>query len=104
MPFVQEWKKTYGPQGLQVVAVHMPRQEEDTNVSVIREKVIELGIDEPCAVDNQLAIADAFENQFTPAYFLFDQEGNMKGRSAGHHGIKMLQTAFEKVFGEVVVK
>ncbi len=99
MPKVREWKRTYEPKGLRFVAVHMPRQEEDTDVEQVRRRVAEYGIDEPCAVDNLHGVAQAFENEWVPAYFLFDGEGRMKARAAGEHGVRMLATAIERLFG-----
>lgn len=98
MPTVREWKRQYESRGLQFVAVHMPRQESDTCVERVVEMVAELGIDEPCAVDNTVAVADAFENTFVPAYFLFDSEGKMRSRSAGANGPKLLTPALERLF------
>lgn len=57
----------YADQGLQTVAVHMPRMEEDTDIARIRADVEKYHITQPCAVDNQVAIAQAFQNEFTPA-------------------------------------
>jgi len=98
MPTVRQWKAKYEPLGLKFVAIHMPRQEEDTDVARVKQMVTEYGIDEPTGVDNELKVAGAFENEFVPAYFLFDAEGKMKSRAAGVHGVKMLETAIEKMF------
>jgi thiol-disulfide isomerase/thioredoxin len=98
MPTVREWKAKYEPMGLNFVSIHMPRQEEDTDLSKVKEQVAAYGIDEPCGVDNLHQAAQAFENEWVPAYFLFDAEGKLKYRAAGEFGLKMLQTALEKMF------
>lgn len=98
MPLLRDLKAKYEGQGLQFTAIHMPRQEEDTDVPRIHELVTSLGLDEPVGVDNKRAVADAFENEWVPAYFLYDAEGKLKFRAAGHHGVKMMTTAIERMF------
>jgi thiol-disulfide isomerase/thioredoxin len=97
MPTVAQWREQYGPQGLNVVAIHMPRQESDTNVEAVRADIAAMGITEPCAIDNEHTIGERFENQFWPAYFLFDAEGAMRSRTAGDAGLKMLEGALKRL-------
>lgn len=99
LPALEEWRQKYGPKGLQFLAVHMPRQDSDTNVDEVKRQVEEYKISECCAVDNQQSLRGSFENEFLPAYFLFDSEGKMKFRAAGLNGIKMLQSALDKMMG-----
>ena len=98
MPTVRQWKARYEPLGLHFVAIHMPRQEEDLDVSKVAKIAAEMNIDEPLGIDNTHAVAEAFENEFVPAYFLFDSEGKLKGRAAGENGLKMLQVSLDKLF------
>ena len=99
MPTVRRWIETYAPHGLQVVAVHMPRMEEDTDVTKVRQMTAEMDITEPCAIDNKHDIAAAFENQFVPAYYIFNADGNLVGRAAGYNGLKMIEPALVKLLG-----
>jgi len=98
MPALAAWRERYGPLGLAVVAIHMPRQESDTDVERVREDVRALGLTEPCAIDNTHALADAFDNRFVPAYFLFDREGRLRSRAAGDAGLAMLERALAREF------
>lgn len=98
MPALHALRERYAPRGLRLVAIHMPRQESDTDVAAVREEVRALGIVDPCAIDNEHALADAFENRFLPAFFLFDCEGRLRSRAAGDAGIGMLEGALAKEF------
>ena len=100
MPTIVEWRDTYGPRGLRVVAIHLPREEADTDVARVREDVGRMNITEPCGIDNTVAVADAFDNRFVPAYFLFDREGHLRSRSAGDAGLGLLKGALARQFGE----
>jgi thiol-disulfide isomerase/thioredoxin len=100
MPQVVQWNEALGTRGLQVVGIHMPRSERDTDMVAVREAVQEYGLKHPQAVDNMHAIVDAFENQFVPAFYLFDHEGHMRFFAAGEHGMKMLEGALERVLAK----
>lgn len=99
MPTVAAWREQYAANGLKVVAVHMPRQPEDMDVERVRADAASMGITEPLAVDNTHGVADAFQNEFVPAYFLFDAEGNLRSRAAGYTGLSMLEGALKRVLG-----
>ncbi len=91
MPILQEWRERYAAQGLKVVAIHAPRQEDDTNIEAVHQAITEMGIEEPCAIDNMHSLVETFQSQYWPAYFLFDKEGALRSRAAGDAGIKLLE-------------
>lgn len=97
LPDVSRWIDTYGPKGLKVIAVHMPRQESDTNVQAVKEAIDEYEIKQPCVVDNWHTITDAFENKFVPAYYVFDRNLKMRHFSAGEKAIKMVEPVLERL-------
>lgn len=99
MPRVGEWRDQHLLDGLRVIAVHMPRYEADTDVEAVREAIAKHNITEPCAVDNQHKLRDAFHNEhgYVPAYYLFDAEGKLKSFAAGERGLSMLSSALERV-------
>jgi thiol-disulfide isomerase/thioredoxin len=99
MPRVAELRDRYEEAGLRVVAVHMPRYEADTDAEKVRECVGAYQISEPCAVDNQHKLRDAFKNDqgFVPAYYLFDAEGKLRCFAAGERGLNMVTPALERV-------
>jgi thiol-disulfide isomerase/thioredoxin len=98
MPTLVKWREEFVPRGLSVIAVHMPRQEADLDVARVREDVAAMDITEPCGVDNRHAVADAFDNRFVPAYFLFDRDGNLRSRTAGDAGLALLEAALRRQF------
>jgi thiol-disulfide isomerase/thioredoxin len=99
MPRVAELRDKHAAEGLRVVAVHLPRHEKDTDVEAVRESVATCQMSEPCAVDNQHRLRDAFQNEqgFVPAYYLFDAEGKLRCFAAGERGLNMLMPALERV-------
>ncbi len=99
LPRVGQWRDEKKEQGLRVIAVHMPRYEADTDVEAVRDLISKFGITEPCAVDNEHKLREAFQNDqgFVPAYYLFDAEGKLKSFAAGERGLDMLKSAIERV-------
>ena len=99
LPRVAELRDRRAAEGLRVVAVHMPRHEADTDVEAVRDAVTTNHITEPCAVDNQHRLRDAFQNEqgFVPAYYLFDAEGKLRCYAAGERGLNMIGPALERL-------
>ena len=99
LPRVAEWRDERAADGLRVIAIHMPRYEADTDTEKVREAVALYQITEPCAVDNEHRLRDAFQNEhgYVPAYYLFDRAGRLRGFAAGEHGLKVISTALERV-------
>ena len=100
LPDVYRWIDTYGPKGLKVVSVHMPRQESDTNVEAVKECIAEYEIKQPIVVDNWHTITDAFENKYVPAYYVFDTDLKMRHFSAGEKAVKMIEPVLERLLGK----
>src|SRR6185295_7261449 len=102
MPRVAEWRDQRREDGLRVIAVHMPRYEADTDVEAVREAVSRYNISEPCAVDNEHKLRDAFQNEhgYVPAYYLFDAERKLRSFAAGERGLDMLSAALDRVLAQ----
>ena len=100
MPQVNQFRDDF--QGkLNVVAVHMPRSENDLNIDEIKQVAAEHGITQPIFVDSNHKLTDAFENQYVPAYYVFDKEGKLRHFQAGGSGMKMLEKRVNRVLDEL---
>lgn len=97
LPDITRWIEEYGPKGLKVVSVHMPRQESDTNVEAVKEAIDEYEVKQPVVVDNWHTITDAFENKFVPAFYVFDKDAKMRDFKAGEKAIKMVEPVLERL-------
>ncbi|RFU63443.1 TlpA disulfide reductase family protein [Peribacillus glennii] len=99
MPQVNEFRDNYKDK-LNVVAVHMPRSEKDLDLDDIKNTAEEHGISQPIFVDSELKLNDAFQNQYVPAYYVFDKEGKLRHFQAGGSGMKMLEKRVNRVLDE----
>src|SRR5579875_3034860 len=99
MDAVVAMKDRYEPEGLQVVAVHMPRFEEDADEARVQNDIAEYHITQPVALDHERAIADRFENEYVPAFFLFGSDGTLKFRAAGDKGFLKVEPKIREALG-----
>ena len=99
MPRIAEWRDNLKERGLRVIAVHMPRYEADTDVEAVREAIAANTIIEPCAIDNEHKLKEAFQNDqgYVPAYYLFDGEGKLRSFAAGERGLDLLNSTLDRV-------
>lgn len=99
MPQVNEFRDEYKDK-LNVVAVHMPRSENDLDLEEIKRVAAEHDITQPIFVDSEHKLTDAYENQYVPAYYVFDKEGKLRHFQAGGSGMKMLTKRVNRVLEE----
>ncbi len=98
MPNVNEFRDQYKDK-LNVIAVHMPRSEKDLDLDEIKKVAAEHEITQPIFVDDQHKLTDSFENEYVPAYYVFDEEGQLRHFQAGGGGMKMLTKRVNRVLG-----
>ena len=102
LPRVAAWREEKKAEGLRVIAIHMPRYEADTNTEGVRDAIAKYGITEPCAIDNEHKLRDAFQNEhgYVPAYYLFDSQRKLRSFAAGERGLDMLSAALDRVLSQ----
>jgi thiol-disulfide isomerase/thioredoxin len=99
MPQVNQFRDQF-KEKLNVVAVHMPRSENDLNIEEIKNVAAEHGITQPIFVDSEHKLTEVFENQYVPAYYVFDRNGLLRHFQAGGSGMKMLEKRVNRVLEE----
>jgi thiol-disulfide isomerase/thioredoxin len=100
MPEVNAFRDQYKKE-LNVIAVHMPRSEKDMDLIDIKEIAAQHDITQPIFVDNDMKLTDAFDNQYVPAYYVFDKDGQLRHFQAGGSGMKMLEKRVNRVLDEM---
>lgn len=85
---------------LNVIAVHMPRSEDDLDIGMIKATAKKHNITQPIFIDNELTLTDLFDNQYVPAYYVFDKHGQLRHFQAGESGMKMLEKRLVRVLNE----
>ncbi len=99
MDDVVKMKEKYADQGLQTVAIHMPRFDSDVDVDKVEKDIETYHMTQPIGLDHQKKIATQFENEYVPAFFVFDEEGKLKFRAAGDKGFQKVEPKIREALG-----
>jgi thiol-disulfide isomerase/thioredoxin len=83
LPYVQAWADKYRDQGLVVIGVHAPEFAFEKNVDNVKKATEDLKITFPVAIDNDYAIWRGFDNQFWPAEYFVDAQGQIRHHQFG---------------------
>jgi thiol-disulfide isomerase/thioredoxin len=78
IPFIRAWSEKYKDHGLVVIGVHAPEFAFERNISNVRAAVSNLKIQYPVAIDNDYKIWRAFDNEYWPAHYFIDAQGQMR--------------------------
>ncbi|MEK3935252.1 redoxin domain-containing protein [Sporosarcina sp. FSL W7-1349] len=98
MPDINYFRDRYKDE-LNVIAVHMPRSKEDLDLEKIKAVAAKHNITQPIFVDSEVKLTDAFSNQYVPAYYVFDKDGQLRHFQAGGSGMKVLERRVNRVLG-----
>ncbi|SAL09983.1 thioredoxin family protein [Caballeronia telluris] len=77
LPQVQSWNQKFKDQGLVVVGVHTPEFPFERDTGNVKSAVKRYGITFPVAQDNRYATWRAYDNQYWPAFYLIDKQGQV---------------------------
>jgi cytochrome c biogenesis protein CcdA/thiol-disulfide isomerase/thioredoxin len=78
LPHVEAWYKEYAKDGFVVVGVHTPEFAFEHVVSNVRAQAAALGVRYPVAIDDNYATWNAYDNQYWPADYLIDAQGDVR--------------------------
>jgi cytochrome c biogenesis protein CcdA/thiol-disulfide isomerase/thioredoxin len=78
LPHVEAWYREYARAGFVVVGVHTPEFAFEHVVANVRAQAAALGVRYPVAVDDGYATWNAYSNQYWPAEYLIDAQGDIR--------------------------
>lgn len=78
LPYLEAWAQKYGKHGLIVIGVHSPEFAFEKIPDNVKRAVHDLGVTYPVALDNNLAIWQAFNNEYWPAHYFIDAQGRIR--------------------------
>jgi hypothetical protein len=76
--YVRAWWERYAEHGLVVVGVHTPEFPFEHDVDNVRAAVEEMRIGYPVALDPDFKVWDAFANNYWPAVYIADADGEIR--------------------------
>src|SRR5215472_967016 len=83
LPYVRAWFDRYRDAGLVVIGVHTPEFDVERDVERVRVAAREMRIEFPIAVDSDYRVWRAFDNNYWPALYFADAEGQIRRHRFG---------------------
>ena len=78
LPYLKAWDAKYRKDGLTIVGVHTPEFPFEREAGNVEAAISENGIRYPVAQDNDQATWNAYGNQYWPAEYFIDAQGNVR--------------------------
>src|ERR1043166_4409686 len=77
LPYIEAWYERYKDQGFVVIGVHSPEFDFEKNEANVEKAVKRFGITWPVVLDNDRQIWNRYSNQYWPAHYLINREGQV---------------------------
>jgi len=100
VPYVRAWAEKYKDQGLVVIGVHSPEFEFEKNVENVRRAAMAMRIHYPIAIDSDHAVWRAFRNQYWPALYFIDAQGNIRHHQFGEGEYEQSEILIQQLLAE----
>jgi len=100
LPHVTAWYNTYKNDGFVVVGVHTPEFQFEHDTANVQNAINMYGIHYPVAQDNEYATWNNYANQYWPAEYLIDANGNIRRTDFGEGQYDQMELAIRTLLEE----
>jgi len=100
LPYVRAWAEKYKNQGLVVIGAHTPEFPFEKNVDNVRRAAKYMKIDYPIAIDSDYAIWRAFNNEYWPALYFVDAQGQIRHHEFGEGNYDQSEMILQRLLAE----
>ena len=100
LPYLEAWYSRYHKAGLEIVGVHTPEFAFEHVPSNVRMAVSEHDIRYPVAIDDAYGTWNAYGNQYWPADYLIDRNGNVRDAHFGEGAYSQTEADIRTLLGE----
>jgi thiol-disulfide isomerase/thioredoxin len=100
LPYVRAWAEAYHGQGLVVVGAHTPEFGFEHEADNVRRAVKDMGITYPVAIDSDYAIWRAFGNNYWPALYFADSQGQVRYHHFGEGEYEQSEMIIQQLLAE----
>ncbi|HKO20588.1 MAG TPA: thioredoxin family protein [Acidobacteriaceae bacterium] len=104
IPYITAWAEKYKDSGLVVVGVHTPEFDVEKQLPNVQRAVTKFGIAYPVALDNNMAIWNAFHNEYWPAHYFIDAKGKVRFEHFGEGDYDQSERWIQQLLGERAAK
>ncbi len=99
-PYVRGWYDKYLDHGLVVIGGHAPEFAFEKEPANVARAIRQLGVDYPVALDNHYAIWRGFHNQYWPAHYFIDAQGQIRHHHFGAGGYRESEDVIRRLLSE----
>jgi cytochrome c biogenesis protein CcdA/thiol-disulfide isomerase/thioredoxin len=100
LPYLEAWDKRYRSAGLTIVGVHAPEFGFEHDAGNVQRAIASNHIKYPVVQDNDLATWNAYGNQYWPAEYLIDADGQVRETSFGEGDYGKSESAIRSLLAE----
>ena len=100
LPHLEAWDAAYRRDGLTIIGVHTPEFAFEHVLGNVRQNVAKLGVKYPVALDNDYGTWTAYGNQYWPAEYLIDAEGNIRHVEFGEGSYDRTESFIRRLLAE----
>jgi thiol-disulfide isomerase/thioredoxin len=100
LPYIRAWSEKYKNHGLVVIGVHSPEFTFERNADNVRWAVKAMGIEYPVAIDSDLAVWRAFDNEYWPALYFIDARGRIRHHQFGEGEYDQSEVVIQRLLAE----
>jgi cytochrome c biogenesis protein CcdA/thiol-disulfide isomerase/thioredoxin len=104
LPYVNGWYQKYKDAGLVVIGVHSPEFAFEKDVGNVQRAVRDLKVTYPVALDSNYEVWRAFDNQYWPAHYFIDAQGNIRGHHFGEGNYQESEQIIRELLAEAGAK
>jgi cytochrome c biogenesis protein CcdA/thiol-disulfide isomerase/thioredoxin len=100
LPYLKAWDAAYRKDGLTIVGVEAPEFPFERSAANVANAIAEFGIRYPVVQDNEMGTWNAYDNEYWPADYLIDAQGDVRYATAGEGDYGQTETAIRALLAE----
>ena len=100
LPYVSAWAERYRDHGLVVIGAHTPEFRFEQDIENVRRAASGLKVDYPIALDPNYAVWRAFDNNYWPALYFVDAEGQIRHHHFGEGDYEQSERVIQRLLAD----
>ncbi len=99
IPALKYWYQKYHDQGLVIIGIHSPEFDFESKLENVKKAVKNYDIKYPVALDNQFSTWQNYNNQYWPADYLINKDGNIVYQHFGEGNEDVIENNIRVLLG-----
>jgi cytochrome c biogenesis protein CcdA/thiol-disulfide isomerase/thioredoxin len=100
LPYLKAWDAAYRRDGLAIVGVETPEFPFERDAGNVANAIAQFGLRYPVVQDNNMGTWNAYGNQYWPADYLIDAQGEVRYAAFGEGDYEKTETAIRALLAE----